>query len=97
MEQFCIILTIKFAWTTEPGGIDWNDWASFTLFAYCASLLQELTQESPFYLLYGSLRKEWCVIDMGDYIEEFITHGYCMVHGRAQGQVKKAQQKQQHD
>lgn len=83
MEQFCIILTIKFAWTTEPGGIDWNDWLPSPCLPTVPASLQESTQESPFYLLYGSLRKEWCVIDMGDYIEEFITHGYCMVEHKA--------------
>ena len=108
VERFHRTLTDMLAKTTEPGGVDWDDRLPFTLFAYRASL-QESTQESPFYLLYGrdpqlpttemlSLPKERCLIDVGDYIEEITTH-MSTAWERAQGQVKKAQkkQKQQHD
>ena len=84
VERFHRTLTDMLAKTTEPGGADWDDRLPFTLFAYRASL-QESTQESPFFLLYGrdpvlptsemlSLPKERCLVDVGDYIEEIATH-----------------------
>ena len=52
VERFNRTLTDMLAKTVEKSGRDWDQHLPHVLFAYRASL-QESTQESPFYLLYG--------------------------------------------
>ena len=52
VERFNRTLTAMLSKTVEESGRDWEDRLPFVLFAYRTSL-QESTQESPFYLLYG--------------------------------------------
>ena len=52
VERFDRTLTSMLAKTIQRGGRDWNHHIPYVLFAYRASL-QESTQESPFFMLYG--------------------------------------------
>ena len=52
VERFNRTLTAMLAKTVQRGGRDWDQHLPYVLFAYRASL-QESTQESPFFLLYG--------------------------------------------
>lgn len=52
VERFNRTLTAMLAKTAERGGKDWDHRLPYVLFAYRASM-QESTQESPFFLLYG--------------------------------------------
>ena len=52
VKQFNRTLTAMLAKTVQRGGRDWDQHLPYVLFAYQASL-QESTQESPFFLLYG--------------------------------------------
>ena len=52
VERFHRTLTAMLAKTVQSGGRDWDHQLPYVLFAYRASL-QESTQESPFFLLYG--------------------------------------------
>ena len=52
VERFNRTLTAMLAKTVERGGRDWDRHIPYVLFAYRASL-QESTQESPFFLVYG--------------------------------------------
>ena len=52
VERFNRTLTAMLAKTVERGGRDWDQRLPYVLFSYRASL-QESTQESPFFLLYG--------------------------------------------
>ena len=52
VERFNQTLIDMLAETVEKSGWDWDTHLPFVLFAYRASL-QESTQESPFFLMYG--------------------------------------------
>ena len=52
VERFNRTLTAMLSKKVDASGEDWDEHLPFVLFAYRASL-QESTQESPFYLLYG--------------------------------------------
>ena len=52
VKWFNRTLTAMLAKTVQRGGRDWDQHLPYVLFAYQASL-QESTQESPFFLLYG--------------------------------------------
>ena len=103
VERLNRTLTDMLAKTVQAGGADWDERLPYVLFAYRASL-QESTQESPFYLLYGRdpqlptdemlrLPKECYQLDLGDYTEE-ITSRMSAAWDEAQTQVRKAQKKQ---
>ena len=83
VERFHRTLTDILAKTVETGGKDWDERLPYTLFAYRASL-QESTQESPFYLLYGrdphlptdemlNIPKERYYVDIEDYVREITS------------------------
>ena len=52
VERFNRTLTAMLAKSVQNGGRDWDDRLPYVLFAYRACL-QESTQESPFFLVYG--------------------------------------------
>ena len=67
--------------SAELNGINWDERQLFVLFAYRASI-QELTKESPFYLLYGQnplllteeMLKPRVDHDLEDYRSEMVKH-----------------------
>ena len=107
VERFNRTLTDMLAKTVEVGGADWDVRLPYVLFSYRSSL-QESTQESPFYLLYGRdpqlpveemlVPQERASIEIGGYTEE-VTKRMSDAWETARQQVQKAQkrQKQNHD
>ena len=103
VERFNRTLTDMLAKTVEANGTDWDQRLPYVLFAYRASL-QQSTQESPFFLLYGRdprlptrqalspdpLRQ---VVALDDYKAQMLT-GLSEAWELAQKEVVKAQQRQ---
>ena len=82
VELFNRTLQDMLSKTTERDGSNWDDKLSFVLFAYWTSV-QESTQGSLFFLLYGRdpvlpseifLRTVECCIELGSYKEELVIH-----------------------
>ena len=102
VERFNRTLTDMLAKTVEVGGADWDVRLPYVLFSYRSSL-QESTQESPFYLLYGRdpqlpveemlVPLERASIEIGGYTEE-VTKRMSAAWETARQQVQKAQKQQ---
>ena len=103
VERFNRTLTAMLSKKVDASGKDWDEHLPFVLFAYRASI-QESTQESPFYLLYGrdpklpsalGLEREPTRqdVDLCTYSTE-VTQRLQKAWDLAQASVKDAQQKQ---
>ena len=108
VERFNRMLTDMLSKSADQSGRDWDTRLPYVLFAYRASV-QESTQESPFFLMYGrdpQLPTEAVLhpepdrftVSADDYRSEFVS-GISRAWTLAQQSVKKAQnrQKLQHD
>ena len=103
VERFHRTLTSMLATTVEQGGEDWDVKLPYVLFAYRASI-QESTQESPFFLLYGrdpqlptdamlSPPVDRHNVDVDDFKSEMTLH-MSEAWELARASVKKAQHRQ---
>ena len=108
VERFNRTLTDMLAKTVKKGGADWDEKLPYVLYAYRSSI-QESTQESPFFLLYGrdprpptesalSPTADRSLTDIDTYKSE-VNERLASTWELAREQVEKAQhkQKKQHD
>ena len=108
VERFNHTLIDMLSKTVDQSGRNWDEQLPFVLFAYWTSV-QESTQESPFFLLYGrdpllpselglSTPLGQCNLDLVSYKEELVTR-LSQARILAKEHVKKAQwaQKRQYD
>ena len=103
VERFNRTLTEMLSKTVEKNGKNWDEKIPYVLFAYWTSV-QESTQESTFYLLYGrdpnvpsqevlSTPVERGYTDLNSYREELVV-GLGEAWDLARSNVKKAQKRQ---
>ena len=108
VEHFNRTLTDMLAKTVKKGGADWDEKLPYVLYAYQSSI-QESTQESPFFLLYGrdprpptesalSPTEDRSLTDIDTYKSE-VNERLASAWELVREQVEKAQhkQKKQHD